>query len=144
MRIGRVLASALAIVSLPITSLAEDVTYRRDIKPIFDARCASCHGSSSPEYPAFKEAKEQWIAKGQGPRMDTYSHLIYYTAWPDTGALMRRLDDGKPGNMHQYLGETAEERQKNLQLFKRWVGGWTLKKWGEITKEDMNGISVKY
>lgn len=42
----------------------------------------------------------------------------------NTGAMMRRLDDGKgakdgkPGNMYQHLGGTEEERQKNLALFK--------------------------
>jgi len=83
-------------------------------------------------------------------RMDTYSHLIFYTAWPDTGALMRRLDDGKgvkdgkPGNMYQYLGGTEEERQQNLRLFKEWVGNWTLKRWKEFSKEDVEGIKVKY
>jgi hypothetical protein len=82
--------------------------------------------------------------------MDTYSHLIFYTAWRDTGALMRRLDagtntkDGKPGNMYQYLGDTEEERQKNLKLFKEWVGYWTLKRWPEITKEELSKIRVKY
>ena len=82
--------------------------------------------------------------------MDTYSHLIAYTAWPDTGALMRRLDDGKaandakPGNMYPHLGSTEPERQKNLQTFKNWVGAWTLKRWKEITKEELDGIKVKY
>ena len=37
--------------------------------------------------------------------MDTYADLIFFVGWPDTGALMRRLDDGKtaadgkPGNV---------------------------------------------
>lgn len=130
---------------------AEEITYRNDIKPIFDSKCISCHGKdSAPEYHAFKEEKDKWLSKGQGMRMDTYSHLIFYTAWPDTGALMRRLDDGKntkdgkPGNMYQYLGSTEEERQKNLKVFKKWVGNWILKKWSEITKEELDGIKVKY
>lgn len=130
---------------------AEEATYRKHIKPLFDAQCLACHGpNSAPEYEAFKEDKDRWMSKGQGMRMDTYSHLIFYTAWPDTGALMRRLDDGKggkegkPGNMYIHLGSTEEERQKNLKLFKEWVGNWTLKRWKDITKEDMNGIKVKY
>jgi len=61
---------------------------------------------------------------------------------------MRRLDDGKTsgkqGNMYQYLGSNEEERQRNLKLFKEWVGNWTLKRWNEITKEDMEGIKVRY
>lgn len=128
-----------------------EVTYRKDIKPIFDVRCAGCHGAdAAPEYHAFKAEKEKWLAKGQGMRMDTYSHLVFYTAWPDTGALMRRLDDGKnskdakPGNMYRHLGATEEERRRNLAVFKAWVGGWNLKKWPDITKEELNAITVTY
>jgi hypothetical protein len=63
---------------------------------------------------------------------------------------MRRLDDGKgvkdgkTGNMYRYLGEKEEERQQNLKVFKAWVGNWTLKRWKDISKEDMEGIKVKY
>jgi len=46
--------------------------------------------------------------------------------------------------MYQYLGVTEEERQKNLQMFKAWVGNWSLKRFPEMTKEDLAGISVKY
>ncbi len=131
-------------------ALAEEVTYLEHIKPIVESKCLHCHGSDSVEYGAFKAEKEKWLASSKGPRMDTYSHLIFYTAWPDTGALMRRLDDGKntkdgkPGNMYIYLGSTEEERQKNLQLFKGWIGHWTLKRWNEITKEELDGIKVPY
>lgn len=130
---------------------AEDVTYRKHIKPLFDAKCSACHGlSAAPEYQTFKEEKEIWLSKGMGMRMDTYSHLIFYTAWPDTGALMRRLDDGKgssegkPGNMYAKLGANEEERQRNLLIFKEWVGNWSKKRWNEITKEELDGIKVKY
>ena len=131
------------------TAWSSDVTYTSQIQPLVAAKCVACHGKdAAPEYYAFKKEKEKWVAKGQGMRMDTYSHLIFYTAWPDTGALMRRLDDGKasgkPGNMYQHLGANEEERQKNLALFKSWVGNWTHKRWNDITKEEMNGITVKY
>jgi len=132
------------LVAFPFGVQAAEVTYSKDIKPIVDARCAGCHGSDAPEYAAFKKEKETWTAKGIGPRMDTYSHLIYYTGWPDTGALMRRLDDAKPGNMYEYLGDSAEERQKNLALFKAWVGNWTHKRWKEISKEELDGVKVPY
>lgn len=132
------------LVALPFAAQAAEVTYSKDIKPIFDARCAGCHGSDAAEYAAFKQEKEAWTAKGIGPRMDTYSHLIYYTGWPDTGALMRRLDDAKPGNMYEYLGDSAGERQKNLALFKAWVGNWTHKRWKEISKEELDGVKVPY
>jgi hypothetical protein len=142
------LALTLAI-AFSTASWSEETTYRKHIKPLFDTKCIGCHGQdAAPEYYAFKEEKDKWLVKGKGMRMDTYSHLVFYTAWPDTGALMRRLDDGKttgkPGNMYQYLGTTEEERQQNLKLFKDWVGNWTLKRWKDITKEDMDGIKVKY
>ncbi len=134
-----------------VSAVAQDIKYTTHIKPIFDAKCIACHGEdAAPEYYAFKAEKDKWLAKGQGMRMNTYSHLIFYTAWADTGSLMRRLDDGKkakdgkPGNMYQHLGTTEEERQKNLKLFKEWVSNWTLKRWPEITKEELNGIKIQY
>lgn len=130
---------------------SEEITYRKHIKPLFDLKCGSCHGAdAAPEYYAFKEEPDKWTAQGKGMRMNTYSHLVFYTAWPDTGSLMRRLDDGngakdgKTGNMNRHLGGTEEEKQDNLKLFKAWVGNWTLKRWKEISKEDMEGIKVKY
>lgn len=129
---------------------AADITWSQQIKPLVDARCTACHGAESPEYPAFKKEKEPLVAKGIGPRMDTYAHLIYYTGWPDTGALMRRLDDGagkddkKPGNMYQYLGDNDAERQANLALFKAWVGNWSHKRFDALTKDDLAGIKVPY
>lgn len=139
------------LILMAVTSHAEEITYRKHVKPLFDTKCISCHGpDSAPEYEAFKSEKEKWLAMKKGMRMDTYSHLIFYTAWPDTGALMRRLDDGKntkdgkPGNMYHYLGTSEEERQRNLNLFKEWVSHWTLKRWPEITKGDLDKIRVKY
>lgn len=148
----KVMMSVIAVTLLLASSVwSEEVIYRTHIKPVFDSKCLACHSvNSAPEYYAFKEEQAKWISMGQGMRMDTYSHLIFYTAWPDTGSLMRRLDDGKntkdakPGNMYKYLGRDEDERQKNLKLFKDWVGNWVLKRWADITKEDMNGIKVKY
>lgn len=130
---------------------ANEVTYRGEIRKLVEEKCAGCHGKdAAPELGDFKENKQQWLAKGQGMRMDTYSHLVGYVGWPDTGALMRRLDDGsgssdkKGGNMYQHLGSTEDERQKNLNLFKGWVGGWSLKRWNEISKDELSAIRVKY
>lgn len=141
---------ALFLILTSVSAFAGEVTWSQQIKPIVDARCVSCHGADAPEYPAFKKEKDAWLAKGIGPRMDTYSHLIYYTGWPDTGALMRRLDDGanikdnKPGNMYQHLGDSEVERQANLAPFKEWVGNWTLKKFDALTKDDLAGITTHY
>jgi hypothetical protein len=124
-------------------SLAEDVKYRTHIKQVFDAKCLSCHGSSAPEYEQFGVEKDKWLKQGLGMKMDSFRQLANFVVWPNTGAVMRRLDDGKntkdgkPGNMYQYLGDTEEERQKNFSLFKQWIGLWTLKRLPELTKEEI-------
>jgi hypothetical protein len=138
-------------------ALAQDATYRKDIKPLFDAKCVGCHGAASPTLQEFLEDPKKFEATMKGPRMDSYADMIMLIGWPDTGAVMRRLDDGKnaggkPGNMYQFLGTSDEERQKNLQTFKAWVGpeGWILKRWSArgnvpgITKEELDKIRVKY
>ncbi len=145
-----------AFVSLP--AIAADVTYTKDIRPVMEQKCLGCHGSGSPYYGDFKHDKKKYMGMMKGPRMDTYASTIYFIGWPDTGALMRRLDDGKmskggkPGNMYVFLGSNDEERQKNLKLFKAWVGegGWILNRWkarGDVpgaTKEQVSKIKVKY
>ncbi len=144
---------ALPLIFITLTAAAAnagEVTWSQQIKPLFDAKCAACHGPDAPEHKAFKKDKDAWMAKGIGPRMDTYPHLVSFTGWPDTGAIMRRLDDGtgkedkKPGNMYQYLGDSDAERQQNLALFKNWVGGWTLKRFDALTKEELAAIKVPY
>ena len=127
---------SLALAGASAVALAQDATYRKDIRPLFDKQCGECHGGpDAPYYGEFKDNEKQFTGKKQGPRMDSYADLIFYVGWPDTGALMRRLDDGKnaggkAGNMYRYLGETDEERQKSLTVFKTWVEpkDWTLKR----------------
>jgi single heme cytochrome PccH len=154
----RIFGASLAVVLLSAPSLAADVSYRKDILPLWKARCAACHGAQSPYLGDFLEDEKKYRQEMKGPRMDTYADLIFFVGWPDTGAIMRRLDDGsnttdrKPGNMYQYLGTTDEERQTNLKIFKAWVGeeGWTLKRWdkrGEVpgvTKDELGKMKVRY
>ncbi len=134
----------LALLFICSAAHATEVNYREHIKPVFDDKCSSCHGATAPEYKAFKLDKEKWVAQSIGPRMDSYTYLVYFTGWPDTGALMRRLDDAKPGNMYQHLGNNEEERQRNLALFKSWVGEWTLKRFKDLSREELAAIEVAY
>lgn len=126
------------------------VAYSADIKPVFEKRCAKCHGQDSPEHAEFIRDKRKFKAMGKGPRMDSYTRMLFFIGWPDTGAVMRRLDDGKdtkdgrPGNMYKKLGDTEEERQRNLAVFKKWIGNWTLKRWAAAEKEDLDQIKVTY
>jgi hypothetical protein len=153
MRLFRRLIAPLVLATLALPAASADVTYREHIRPMWENRCAECHGAESPYAGDFDEDEERYVQDLKGPRMDSYADLVFFIAWPDTGALMRRLDDGAntadgmPGNMYEHLGESEEERQRNLALFKAWVGGdeaWILKRSGEITKEELQRFELAY
>lgn len=145
-----VLVAVGMALNLPV--MAADVDYRKDIRPLWEAKCSTCHGADAPYLGDFKADKEKFMAAMKGPRMDTYADLLYFVAWADTGALMRRLDngksaaDGKAGNMYQHLGATDAEREKNLAVFKAWVGegAWTLKRRDAVSKDELMKIKAKY
>jgi hypothetical protein len=132
------------------TASADEVTYRNDIRPLWQQKCMACHGENAPSLAEFDENKEKYKQMSLGPRMDSYANLVAFVGWPDTGALMRRLDDGtntkdhKPGNMYENLGTDEAERQKNLALFKAWVGegGWFLGKLKEMDKATLMKMKV--
>lgn len=137
---------------------ADEISYRQHIRPLLAEKCGACHGSDAPYYGDFKEKRDEYVKEDLGPRMDTYADVLHFIGWPDTGAFMRRLDDGKnapegkAGNMYEYLGDDEAERQKNLALVKGWVGegAWKLNRWkarGDvpgITKEDLDLLKLKY
>ena len=45
--------------------------------------------------------------------------------------------------MFTFLGETDREKAENLELIKRWVGGWTLKRKAEITEAERGAIKAQ-
>ena len=125
-----------------------EATYEKDVRKIVSENCLSCHGNDAPTMEAFKKDQEGFKKTMKGPRMDTYANLMIMVNGSDTGALMRRLDDGKstkegkPGNMYTYLGKTEAEKAANLTVFKEWVGGWTLKRQKEITEGELKAIKA--
>jgi len=148
--------SVLLIVGFVAVASAQDLSWRKDIAPVVSMQCGACHGQNAPEY-------NDWMLLGEekrktiGSRMDSYPHFMSYVVWPATGAIMRRLDDGKagggkPGNMYKFLGGTDKEREINLKLIKDWLGdgAWNLNRWktrGDmpaITKEQLDKIKAKY
>jgi hypothetical protein len=156
MRKNVLLFALLAGFAVP--AAAQELTWRKDIAPIVTKGCVLCHGAEAPEFAEWSllpEAKRKKI----GPRMESYGAFLSFVGWPDTGAVMRRLDDGtsplaggKPGNMYQNLGETDAERAKNLKTIKAWLGegAWNLNRFaarGEvpgITTEQLGKIKAKY
>jgi len=142
---------ALCAVALPAG--AQDVTWRNGISQLVQARCGACHGASSLEF-------SEWDLgdKKTGPRMDSYPAFMTFVVWPATGAMQRRLDDGKaspngkPGNMYAFLGSNDAERAANLAKIKAWLGdgAWNLNRWSArgnvpaITKEQLDKIKAKY
>ncbi len=154
--------AAVAAAFLGATSvMAQGVTaptYRTHIQPIIKTFCSECHGAESPTLAEFKLAEEKYKKDKQGPRTDTYENLLQIIAYPDSGAFMRRLDDGtntadkKPGNMYKHLGDSEPERVKNLATIKAWVGegGWNLNRWSVrgnvpgVTKDQLDKLQLKY
>jgi hypothetical protein len=145
----------LVLVALSTQLFAQDLTWRDDIKPIVDTRCAVCHGADAPEF-------NDWMLLGDdkretvSPRMDSYPAFMSYVVWPATGAMMRRLDDGtsagKAGNMYVHLGDDDQQRAKNFQIIKTWLGdgAWNLNRWKQrkevpgVTKVQLEAIKAKY
>lgn len=144
------LTSALLLLIPALPAMAEDITYTRHIRPIWEDQCERCHGSSAPTYEAFMADPKKYEADDKGPRMDSYETLVFFlNGEKEAGALMRRLDDGantkdgQAGNMYRHLGR-SEKRKENFQLFRKWVGedAWTTKKTAELTPEDLQKIKA--
>lgn len=152
------LLATLACATLSLPVLATDVTYRNEIRPLIKAQCGECHGDGAPSLQEFLLDQEKYKKDKLGPRTDTYADLIQLIGWPDSGAFMRRLDDGsnsaekKPGNMYKSLGSNDAERAANLKVIKAWVGedAWNLNRWAKrgdvpaITKEQMDKLKLAY
>lgn len=125
---------------------ATKVSYDNTIRPLVEQRCFMCHGKLAPSMEEFKKDEAGHKARSLGPRMDSYENLMVMVNGSDTGAIMRRLDDGantkdnKPGNMYQHLGNDDAERAANLAQFKRWVGSWSLKRAKDITEEERKAV----
>lgn len=145
----------VTIATLGAPAAAQELTWRKDIQPIVASKCGACHGASAPEFAEWLVQREK--NKTLAPRMDTYTHFMGYVVWPATGAIMRRLDDGKggdgkPGNMYAYLGNSDAERAKNLQTIKTWLGdgAWNLNRWEArghtpgMTKEQIDRVKATY
>jgi len=146
---GRILIAAFVVMVIAVPVFAgEAVTYEKDIKGIIAKRCVFCHGPKSPTMEEFDKDQEGYKKKMKGPKLDTYGDLMVLVKGADAGALMRRLDDGKntkdgkPGNMYTRLGSTDAERAANLEIFKKWVGNWTLKRSKELSKEEREAIKA--
>ena len=157
-RAGKYVGLPIALGVLLATSLASAQTYRTHVQPLIKAQCAECHGPEAPTLAEFKLDEEKYKKEKLGPRTDTYETLLQIVFFPDSGAFMRRVDDGthtadkKPGNMYKHLGETEADRQTNLKMLRAWVGegGWNLNRWGPrgdvpgISKEQLDKVQVKY
>jgi len=130
-------------------ALAEDITYAKHIRPVWEDKCERCHGASAPPYEVFLKDKRTFELDDKGPRMDSYESFVFFITGPQAGALMHRLDDGsntkdgQPGNMYRHLGR-GEQRKENLQLFKQWIGegAWLVKGVGELAKDDIQKIKA--
>ena len=144
------LLSALLLLAASWPALADEITYQKHIRPVWEEQCERCHGTSAPEYATFMKNPRQFELDDKGPRMDGYEAMMFFINGQEAGMLMRRLDDGsntqdgQPGNMYRHLGR-KEARLENLKLFKKWIGedAWTTKKSADITPEELQRIKAK-
>jgi hypothetical protein len=86
---------------MPAVSACDTITYTKHIKPVFDASCISCHGSSP--LPG-------------APMLTTYDQVKVYAA---NGEIKSYVIDGTPELMPQG-GPALPADQKNLILC--WLG----------------------
>ncbi len=144
---------APVLLAFAVAAPAQELTWRNGIGNLFKDKCGECHGVSRPEF-------QDWELgdKKLGARMVSYPDVMSYVIWPATGALMRRLDDGKsgangkPGNMYENLGDTDAERAANLAKIKAWLGegAWNLNRWAArgsvpaVSKEQLDKVKAKY
>ena len=155
------LATVASFITLGVSGLVmaaghgSSPTWRNAIAPMVEAKCAMCHGDHAPEVNEWNLLGDE--RKTTAPRMNTYPHFMSFVVWPETGAMMRRIDDGSasggsPGNMYQYLGNNDQERAKNLQTIKTWLGegAWNLNRFNVrgdtpgISKEQLAKIKAPY
>jgi len=67
-----------------------------------------------------------------------------------SGAVIRRLDDGrirKTGSQGTCTSISAPPMKNGRQISpcsKDWIGTWNLKKWPDVTEEEMNGLRMDY
>lgn len=148
---GLILILVLAVAvgcSSDKASTSDKVTYESHVKEIISNNCLTCHGTDAPTLDEFSADKDKYKAMMKGPRLDTYENLSILVNGEDAGAFMRRLDDGTnkedktPGNMNGYLGKTDEERAENLEILHQWVGNWSLKRYAELTPEELAAITA--
>ena len=44
----RVILALFLVAGVSVASWAEDITYRKNIRPLWEQKCAACHGAGSP------------------------------------------------------------------------------------------------
>ncbi len=49
----------------------------------------------------------------------------------------------EPSNMFKYLGKIDPKRAMNLEIIKKWIVGWTLKRKTEMTESDLKAIKAR-
>ena len=88
-------------------TLAADTTYTKDIKPLFEAKCALCHGAASPYFGDFDKDPKKFAAAMGNSEVVLYGGHGRYGSGPD-------FDDihSKDGNF--VMGEPYEKGHVTL------------------------------
>ena len=76
----RVILALFLVAGVSVASWAQDITYRKHIKPLMVQKCLFCHGADAPYLGDFDENKKKFEATAKGPRMDTYADVVFSSA----------------------------------------------------------------
>jgi hypothetical protein len=63
----RAIFALFLVAGVSIPSWAQDVTYRKHIKPLMAQKCLFCHGTDAPYLGDFDENKKKFEAAFKGP-----------------------------------------------------------------------------
>ncbi|MCA9119798.1 MAG: PSD1 domain-containing protein [Planctomycetaceae bacterium] len=107
-------------------SNAEEITYEREIRPIFKTHCFQCHGEGGVLQGGLDLRLRRLIAKGGD------SGESFVAGQPQESLLVQRLLDGEMPPEEVALRPTAEE----IELVQRWITGGAVASRSE--PEDLN------
>jgi hypothetical protein len=109
--VKRIAAVAITLSLFHSVALAADVDFERDIKPIFRARCASCHGAVKQENELRLDAGVLILKGGSGP-------VVQPGESKASELVMRVLSDEEGYRMPP---EGARLTTTQVELLRRWI-----------------------
>jgi mono/diheme cytochrome c family protein len=131
-------ALAIDLTKLPPPSSQNDVTYAKDIQPIFKAACFECHGAQRPKNNLRLDSLEAALKGGRNGAVivagkSEKSELVIYTCWeagpehpmPPKAPARRgsppATNSPGTGNQPPATPATKELKPEQISLIRAWI-----------------------